>query len=427
MLITTLKKLRDLGNSLLVVEHDEAVMESADYIIDLGPGAGENGGYIIAEGPLTKIKSVEESLTGSYLSGRNVIPTPYVRRKNNGSTINIVGARENNLKNISVEVPLGNLVCITGVSGSGKSTLINEVLYKKLNQTLNKARAKAGDCDYVEGIENITKVINIDQSPIGRTPRSNPATYCGVFTPIRELFSMLPEAKIRGYAPGRFSFNVRGGRCEACSGEGSIEIEMQFLANVTIPCEICEGARYNSEALTVLYNEHSISDVLNLTVDQAIDLFSNIPKIVNKLTVMKEVGLGYIKLGQPATTLSGGEAQRVKLATELSKRSLGHTLYILDEPTTGLSLYDCEYLLEVIQKLVDKNNTVILIEHHLDLIKNADWIIDLGPKAGENGGFVIATGTPEFISKQEKSITGKYLIPKLNKQEYNVLQSSSIK
>ena len=372
-------------------------------------------------------KSVEESLTGSYLSGRNVIPTPYVRRKNNGSTINIVGARENNLKNISVEVPLGNLVCITGVSGSGKSTLINEVLYKKLNQTLNKARAKAGDCDYVEGIENITKVINIDQSPIGRTPRSNPATYCGVFTPIRELFSMLPEAKIRGYAPGRFSFNVRGGRCEACSGEGSIEIEMQFLANVTIPCEICEGARYNSEALTVLYNEHSISDVLNLTVDQAIDLFSNIPKIVNKLTVMKEVGLGYIKLGQPATTLSGGEAQRVKLATELSKRSLGHTLYILDEPTTGLSLYDCEYLLEVIQKLVDKNNTVILIEHHLDLIKNADWIIDLGPKAGENGGFVIATGTPEFISKQEKSITGKYLIPKLNKQEYNVLQSSSIK
>ena len=427
MLITTLKKLRDLGNSLLVVEHDEAVMESADYIIDLGPGAGENGGYIIAEGPLKKIKSVSESLTGSYLSGRNVIPTPYVRRKNNGNTINIVGARENNLKNISVEVPLGNLVCITGVSGSGKSTLINEVLYKKLNQTLNKARAKAGDCDYVEGIENITKVINIDQSPIGRTPRSNPATYCGVFTPIRELFSMLPEAKMRGYAPGRFSFNVRGGRCEACSGEGSIEIEMQFLANVTIPCEICEGARYNSEALTVLFNEHSISNVLNLTVDQAIDLFSNIPKIVNKLTVMKEVGLGYIKLGQPATTLSGGEAQRVKLATELSKRSLGHTLYILDEPTTGLSLYDCEYLLEVIQKLVDKNNTVILIEHHLDLIKNADWIIDLGPKAGENGGYVIATGTPEFISKQKKSITGKYLVPKLNKEAYNVLQSSSIK
>ena len=424
MLITTLKKLRDLGNSLLVVEHDEAVMESADYIIDLGPGAGEDGGYIIAEGPLEKIMATPESLTGSYLSGRNVIPIPYVRRKNNGNIITITGARENNLKNITVEIPLGNLVCITGVSGSGKSTLINEVLYKKLNQTLNKARSKAGDCDSVEGFENITKIINIDQSAIGRTPRSNPATYCGVFTPIRELFSMLPEAKVRGYAPGRFSFNVKGGRCESCSGEGSIEIEMQFLANVTIPCEICEGARYNSEALTVLYNNHSISDILKSTVDQAINLFSNIPKIVNKLIVMKEVGLGYIKLGQPATTLSGGEAQRVKLATELSKRSLGHTLYILDEPTTGLSLYDCEYLLQVLQKLVDKNNTVILIEHHLDLIKNADWIIDLGPRAGENGGYIIATGTPEFISKQDESITGKYLISKLKKEEYNILQPS---
>ena len=424
MLIATLKKLRDLGNSLLVVEHDEAVMESADHIIDLGPGAGEDGGYIIAEGPLKKIMATPESLTGSYLSGRNVIPVPYVRRKNNGNMITITGARENNLKNITVEIPLGNLVCITGVSGSGKSTLINEVLYKKLNQTLNKARSKAGDCDSIEGFENITKIINIDQSAIGRTPRSNPATYCGVFTPIRELFSMLPEAKVRGYAPGRFSFNVKGGRCESCSGEGSIEIEMQFLANVTIPCEICEGARYNSEALTVLYNNHSISDILKSTVDQAINLFSNIPKIVNKLIVMKEVGLGYIKLGQPATTLSGGEAQRVKLATELSKKSLGHTLYILDEPTTGLSLYDCEYLLQVLQKLVDKNNTVILIEHHLDLIKNADWIIDLGPRAGENGGYIIATGTPEFISKQDESITGKYLISKLQKEEYNILQPS---
>tara|TARA_B100000029_G_scaffold166943_3_gene163129 strand:+ start:97 stop:1992 length:1896 start_codon:yes stop_codon:yes gene_type:complete len=408
-LIGTLKKLRDLGNTVLIVEHDESIMRSADHIIDLGPGAGEYGGRIIAEGPISDIKESKESVTGNYLSGRKNINVPANRRNGNGKSINIRGAKENNLKNISVKIPLGMLVCVTGVSGSGKSTLINEILYKSLAQQLFGARDKPGNNEAVSNISNIDKVLNIDQAPIGRTPRSNPATYTGTFTPIREMFSKVPEARMRGYKPGRFSFNVKGGRCEACAGDGYTTIEMQFLPDVTVACEVCSGARYSREALEIEYNRKNIAQVLDMTVSEARDFFVNIPAIYNKLKTMNEVGLGYLKLGQPSTQLSGGEAQRIKLATELSKRSTGNTLYILDEPTTGLSFQDCDMLLAVLHKLVDSGNTVVLIEHHMDLIKNADWIIDLGPGAGNDGGKVLAEGTPESIAMKKNSDTGKYL------------------
>ena len=412
-LIGTLKKLRNLGNTVLIVEHDETIMRSADHIIDLGPGAGEHGGKVIAEGPLSDIEKSKESVTGNYLSGQKNINVPTRRRKGNGKTINILGAKENNLKNINVEIPLGRFVCVTGVSGSGKSTLINEILYKSLAHELFGARDKPGKNEAVSNISNIDKVVNIDQSPIGRTPRSNPATYTGTFTPIRELFSKVPEARMRGYKPGRFSFNVKGGRCEACSGDGYTTIEMQFLPDVTVACDICSGDRYSREALEVEYNKKNIAQVLNMTVSEAKDFFTNIPAINNKLKTMNEVGLGYIKLGQPSTQLSGGEAQRIKLATELSKRSTGNTMYILDEPTTGLSFQDCDMLLAVLHKLVDSGNTVVLIEHHMDLIKNADWIIDLGPGAGNDGGEVLAQGTPENIATNKNTDTGKYLKPLL--------------
>ena len=385
-LINTLKGLRDVGNTVLIVEHDEAIMRAADHIVDLGPGAGEHGGQIVASGTPKKVMSNTKSLTGQYLSGKKKIAIPTHRRTTNGSSITIKGASQNNLKNIDIEIPLGIFVCITGVSGSGKSTLINEILHKKLAQHFYGSRDRPGSFEEIDGIDNLDKVVNIDQSPIGRTPRSNPATYTGTFTPIRELFSQVPEARSRGYKPGRFSFNVKGGRCEACSGDGQINIEMQFLPDVSVPCEECDGNRYNREALEILYRGFSIADVLSMTVTEAVELFSNIPRISNKLQTLKDVGLGYIKLGQPATQLSGGEAQRVKLATELSKRATGQTLYILDEPTTGLSFEDCAQLLKVMHRLVDSGNSVVLIEHHLDLIKNADWLIDMGPGAGDRGG-----------------------------------------
>ncbi|MDE2899466.1 MAG: excinuclease ABC subunit UvrA, partial [Chloroflexota bacterium] len=408
-LIATLKRLRDLGNTVLLVEHDEAVMRAADHIVDLGPGAGEHGGEVVAEGPLDAVMSSDASLTGAYLSGRKQIPLPHGRRTGSGDVITLSGARANNLKNVDVEFPLGKLVVITGVSGSGKSTLVNEVLYKKLAQTFYRAKDRPGEHDSVAGLDAIDKVVDIDQSPIGRTPRSNPATYTGAFTPIREMFAKLPEARSRGYQPGRFSFNVKGGRCEACEGGGYIQIEMQFLPDVTVPCEVCNGARYNREALEVKFHDKSISDVLNMTVEEALDLFQNLPRVRSKLETLRDVGLGYIRLGQPATTLSGGEAQRVKLSTELSKRATGRTLYILDEPTTGLSFEDVAALMRVLHRLVDAGNTVIVIEHHLDVIKNADWIVDLGPGAGEHGGEVIATGTPEDVMAIERSHTGEYL------------------
>ena len=408
-LIRTLKRLRDLGNTVLIVEHDEAIMRAADHIIDLGPGAGERGGGLVAEGSVEMIESCDESITGAYLSGRKSIRTPGTRRPGNGKYVTIKGARANNLKDIDVRIPLGRFVCVTGVSGSGKSSLISEVLYKKLAQLFYRAKDRPGDHDEIAGLDLIDKVVNIDQSPIGRTPRSNPATYTGAFGPIRSLFASVPEAKARGYMPGRFSFNVKGGRCEACAGAGYVQIEMQFLPDVTIPCEVCQGARYNREALEIKFKGASISDVLNLTVSEASELFENIPAVRNKLRTLVEVGLGYIRLGQPATTLSGGEAQRVKLATELSKRATGKTMYILDEPTTGLSFEDCAALLAVLHRLVDAGNTVVLIEHHLDLIKNADWLIDLGPEAGERGGWLVAEGTPEFIASVAGSSTGRYL------------------
>ncbi len=408
-LIETLKKLRNLGNSIVIVEHDEAIMRSADHIIDMGPGAGEHGGEVVAQGTVQEICLAQDSTTGQYLSGRRRIPLPKTRRSGSGQEILIKGARENNLRNIDVNIPLGKMVCVTGVSGSGKSSLIYQVLYKKIAQTLLRARDKPGLCDSVAGIENIDKVVNIDQSPIGRTPRSNPATYTGVFTPIRELFSSVPESRVRGYNPGRFSFNVKGGRCDACSGGGYIQIEMQFLPDVTVPCEICQGSRYNREALEIMFKNTTIAQVLDMTVSEALDFFENFPRIRYRLETMRDVGLGYIKLGQPATTLSGGEAQRVKLSTELSRRSTGKSLYILDEPTTGLSFEDCAALLRVLHRLVDSGNTVVLIEHHLDLIKNADWIIDLGPGAGSEGGKIIATGTPEKVAKSRNSRTAPYL------------------
>jgi excinuclease ABC subunit A len=408
-LIQTMQRLRDLGNTILVVEHDEAMMRAADHIIDMGPGAGEHGGYVVATGTLKDILKCKESLTGQYLSGAKMIPLPEKRRPGNGRELIIKGARQNNLKNIDVAIPLGRFVCISGVSGSGKSTLIDEILYRRLAQVFYRAKEKAGECDRIIGIEHIDKVINIDQSPIGRTPRSNPATYTGAFTPIRELFATVPDARLRGYGPGRFSFNVKGGRCESCRGEGYIEIEMQFLPDVTVPCEVCKGARYNREALEIKFKGKNIAEVLDMTVAQSLDFFEHFPRVRNKMETLNDVGLGYIHLGQPAPTLSGGEAQRVKLATELSKRSTGSTLYILDEPTTGLSFDDVAALLRVLQKLVDAGNTVVVIEHHLDVMKNADWIIDLGPGAGDKGGYVVATGTPEEIAANEDSMTGRYL------------------
>ena len=408
-LIETLKRLRDLGNTILVVEHDEAMMRAADHIIDMGPGAGEHGGWIVATGTLSDIMTTKESITGQYLSGVKQIPLPGKRRPGSGEEMIIKGARQNNLKNIDVRIPLGKFVCITGVSGSGKSTLIDEILYRRLAHIFYRSRERAGDCDDIIGVEYIDKVVNINQSPIGRTPRSNPATYTGIFTPIREFFATVPEARMRGYAPGRFSFNVKGGRCEACRGEGFIQIEMQFLPDVTVPCEVCKGKRYNREALEIRFKNKNIAEVLDMTVEQALSFFEHFPRVKSKLGTLNDVGLGYIHLGQPAPTLSGGEAQRVKLATELSRRSTGRTLYILDEPTTGLSFEDVAALLRVLQRLVDAGNTVIVIEHHLDVIKNADYVIDLGPGAGDRGGYVVATGTPEEISRVRASATGQYL------------------
>jgi excinuclease ABC subunit A len=413
-LIETLKRLRDLGNSIIIVEHDEAMMRAADYIVDMGPGAGEHGGRIVASGTLEEIKNNADSLTGQFLSNRKTIPLPKRRRMGNGLEILIKGARQNNLKNINVSIPLGKFVCITGVSGSGKSTLVDDILYAKLAQVFYGSRKMAVNVDEITGVENIDKIINIDQSPIGRTPRSNPATYTGLFTFIRELFATVPEAKMRGYTPGRFSFNVKGGRCEACRGEGFTKIEMQFLPDVTVPCEVCKGKRYNREALEILFKGKNIAEVLDMTVEEALNYFEHFPKIKKKLETLKDVGLGYIRLGQPAPTLSGGEAQRIKLATELSRRSTGKTLYLLDEPTTGLSFSDVDALLIVLQRLVDAGNTAVVIEHHMDVIKNADWIIDLGPGAGDKGGYVIATGTPEDVVEHPDSATGQYLKPILN-------------
>ena len=408
-LIATLKKLRDLGNTLIVVEHDEDTMYAADQIIDIGPGAGVHGGKVMAQGTAEEIKHVENSITGAYLSGRKQIPVPKKRRPGNKRNIEIVGATENNLKNISVKFPLGKFICVTGVSGSGKSTLINEVLYKNIAQKLNGATEKAGKCKQIKGLDNIDKIINIDQSPIGRTPRSNPATYTGAFDLIRDIFAETNEAKMRGYEKGRFSFNVPGGRCESCSGDGVHRIEMHFLPDVFVPCEVCKGKRYNRETLEVKYKGKNIADVLDMTVEEALEFFENIPKIKNKIQTLYDVGLGYIKLGQPSTTLSGGEAQRVKLATELSKKATGKTLYILDEPTTGLHIADVHRLVDILQRLVDTGNTIIVIEHNLDLIKTSDYIIDLGPEGGDGGGEIIAVGTPEQICKNERSYTGKFL------------------
>ena len=408
-LIATLKKLRDLGNTVLVVEHDEDTMYAADQIIDIGPGPGVHGGNIIAQGTAEEIKKITESVTGQYLSGRKQILIPKKRRKSNGKYIEVKGATHNNLKNITVKFPLGVFNCITGVSGSGKSTLIDEVLYKSISKALNHSNEKPGKCKEIKGIENIDKIINIDQSPIGRTPRSNPATYTGVFDTIRDIFAGTNEAKMRGYQKGRFSFNVQGGRCEACSGDGIIRIGMHFLPDIYVPCEVCKGKRYNHETLEVKYKGKSIADVLDMTVEESLEFFKNIPKIKQKIQTLFDVGLGYIKLGQPSTTLSGGEAQRVKLATELSKKATGKTLYILDEPTTGLHIADVHKLVDILHRLVDTGNTIIVIEHNLDLIKTADYIIDLGPEGGEKGGEIIQVGTPEQIVKNEKSYTGQFL------------------
>ncbi len=408
-LIRTLVRLRNLGNTLLVVEHDEDTMRAADHIIDIGPGAGEHGGKVVAQGTFEEIVANTNSLTGDYLSHRKRVQTPEQRRAGNGSSLLIKGARENNLKNIDVEVPLGKFVVVTGVSGSGKSTLITDILYRKLSHVFFRAHDRPGAHDAVEGLEALDKVIDIDQSPIGRTPRSNPATYTNAFTGIRDLFAQVPESRLRGYQPGRFSFNVKGGRCEACKGEGIVKIEMNFLPDVYVPCEVCGGKRYNREALDIHYKGKSIADVLDMTVEEATDFFANVPSIYNKMKTLNDVGLGYMRLGQPATTLSGGEAQRVKLATELSRRATGRTMYILDEPTTGLHFADVDRLLDVLQRLVDAGNSIIVIEHNLDVIKSADWIIDLGPDGGDAGGYVIAQGTPEEVAENEASYTGHFL------------------
>ena len=408
-LLGTLKHLRDLGNTLIVVEHDEDTMRAADFIVDVGPGAGSRGGEIVAAGSLEEIVGCARSVTGQYLSGFKKIPVPSARRTGNGKTLSIKGASENNLKNVDVEIPLGTLTCVTGVSGSGKSSLVNEVLNKTLLGKLNHARTRPGACKCIEGIHQLDKVIDIDQSPIGRTPRSNPATYTGLFNDIRDLFASTNDAKIRGYGPGRFSFNVKGGRCEACSGDGLVKIEMHFLADVYVPCEVCKGARYNRETLEVQYKGKNIAQVLDMTAEEAVDFFENLPKIRRKAQTLVEVGLGYVKLGQSSTTLSGGEAQRVKLATELARVSTGKTIYILDEPTTGLHAADVHKLIEVLQRLVDAGNTVLVIEHNLDVIKTADHIIDLGPEGGDGGGYIVASGTPEEVARIPESYTGQYL------------------
>ena len=408
-LIATLKKLRDLGNSVIVVEHDTDTMYAADQVIDIGPGAGVHGGYVMAQGTAEEIEKVPDSITGQYLSGRKQIEVPKHRRKSTGKYLEAIKCTEHNLKNISVKFPLGQFICVTGVSGSGKSTLVNDVLYKNVYKMLYNSNIKTGACKEIKGIHNIDKVINIDQSPIGRSPRSNPATYTGVFDAIRDIFATTNEAKMRGYSKGRFSFNVPGGRCEACNGDGIIKIEMNFLPDVYVPCEVCKGTRYNRETLEVKYKGKSIADVLDMTVEEALTFFENVPRIKNVVQTLSDVGLGYIKLGQSSTTLSGGEAQRVKLATELSKRSTGKTLYILDEPTTGLHIDDVNRLVQILQRLTDAGNTVLVIEHNLDLIKTADYIIDLGPEGGERGGEIVAVGTPEKICKNEKSYTGKFL------------------
>ncbi len=408
-LLATLKQLRDLGNTLIVVEHDEDTMRAADYIVDVGPGAGSHGGEIVATGSLDAIMACPRSVTGQYLSGVKKIPVPSSRRQGNGQQLKICGAAENNLKNIDVTIPLGTLTCVTGVSGSGKSSLVGEVLNKTLLGRLNHARTRPGACRCIEGIEQLDKVIDIDQSPIGRTPRSNPATYTGLFNDIRDLFASTNDAKIRGYGPGRFSFNVKGGRCEACCGDGLVKIEMHFLADVYVPCEVCHGARYNRETLEVQYKGKNISQVLDMTAEEAVDFFENLPKIRRKAQTLVEVGLGYVKLGQSSTTLSGGEAQRVKLATELARVSTGKTIYVLDEPTTGLHAADVHKLIEVLQKLVDAGNTVLVIEHNLDVIKTADYVLDLGPEGGDGGGFLVAEGTPEQVAATEGSYTGRYL------------------
>lgn len=416
MLIATMKRLRDLGNTLIVVEHDDDTMLAADYIVDIGPGAGVNGGNIVFAGTPQKLLECKDSITGQYLSGRKRIPLPEAHRQGSGEVLRVVGASEHNLRDLDVEFPLGKLVCVTGVSGSGKSSLVNEILYKHLAAKLNRAKIKGGRCKRIEGTEHLDKVICIDQSPIGRTPRSNPATYTGVFTDIRTLFAQTSSAKAHGYSAGRFSFNIKGGRCEACEGDGILKIEMHFLPDVYVPCEVCKGKRYNRETLEVHYKGKSIHDVLEMTVDEGVLFFEHIPKIARKLQTLQEVGLGYIKIGQPATTLSGGEAQRVKLSTELSKRATGRTVYILDEPTTGLHTADVHRLIEVLQKLADAGNTVIVIEHNLHVIKVADHIIDLGPEGGDGGGTIVAQGTPEEVAKVPASYTGKYLRPYLEQE-----------
>ena len=414
-LIATLKKLRDLGNTVLVVEHDEDTMYAADQIIDIGPGPGVHGGKVIAQGTAEEIKLIEGSITGQYLSGKKQITVPKKRRKSNGKAIEVKGATEHNLKNVNVKFPLGQFVCVTGVSGSGKSTLVNEILYRTAAKEIYGSNERPGACKEIKGLENIDKIINIDQSPIGRTPRSNPATYTGVFDMIRDIFSSTEEAKLRGYDKGRFSFNVTGGRCESCNGDGVHKIEMHFLPDVYVPCEVCKGKRYNRETLEVKYKGKTIADVLDMTVEEALTFFENIPRIKTKIQTLHDVGLGYIKLGQPSTTLSGGEAQRVKLATELSKKATGKTLYILDEPTTGLHIADVHKLVDILQRLVDTGNSIIVIEHNLDLIKTADYIIDLGPEGGEKGGQIISVGSPEQIVKNEQSYTGKFLKKYLDK------------
>ena len=409
MLLDTMKHLRDLGNTLLVVEHDEDTMRAADYIVDIGPGAGVHGGEVVACGTAEEIMNAPGSLTGDYLSGRKKIPVPAQRRTGSGRSLIIRGAAENNLNQVDVSIPLGTFTCVTGVSGSGKSSLVNEILYKKLACDLNHAKCRAGKHERIEGEEFLDKIIAIDQSPIGRTPRSNPATYTGLFNDIRDLFASTPDAKSRGYGPGRFSFNVRGGRCEACQGDGLLKIEMHFLPDIYVPCEVCKGKRYNRETLEVRYKGKNIYEVLDMTVEEALPFFEHLPKLYNKLQTLYEVGLSYVKLGQPSTTLSGGEAQRVKLATELSKRSTGSTIYVLDEPTTGLHTADVHKLIEVLQKLVDAGNTVVVIEHNLDVIKTADHIIDLGPEGGDGGGSIVVTGTPEEVAQCAASYTGQYL------------------
>ena len=414
-LLATLKELRDLGNTLLVVEHDEDTMRAADYLIDIGPGAGIHGGHVVAAGTPEEVMANPNSLTGQYLSGKKKIPVPAARRPGNGKFLKVVGAAENNLRHVDVEFPLGTFTAVTGVSGSGKSSLVNEVLFKRLGAELMRMKVHPGKCNRIDGLEYLDKVVNIDQSPIGRTPRSNPATYTGLFNDIRDLFASTQEAKSRGYGPGRFSFNVRGGRCEACSGDGVLKIEMHFLPDIFVPCEVCKGKRYNRETLEVRYKGKNIAEVLDMTVDEGVEFFSALPKLRKKLQTLQDVGLGYVKLGQPSTELSGGEAQRVKLATELSKLATGKTIYILDEPTTGLHTDDVRKLLEVLQRLVDTGNTVVVIEHNLDVIKCADFIVDLGPEGGDGGGTIVCTGTPETVAACEQSYTGQYLKKMLEK------------